>query len=464
MNIILIVSDSLRQDHLGCYGNKKINTPHLDEFSKNCIKFNNAFATSFPTMPCRADLFTGKNTFTYLGWNPLTNEETVLAEILQEAGYITAAAVDTPFFIRFGYGYDRGFKDFNFISGQDVALDWPRVISSWRNENDHFTPRTITAADEILEYYYKENFFLYVDTWEPHEPWNPPDYYVKQYRQDYSGKEHKMPSYGNWKEKGLSQDDLDLAHACYCGEITMVDRWVGMFLDKIKKLGIWEDTIIIFTSDHGFCFGEHDLFGKCKISNIDDYGTPKMYTKEYAENAVRNSNSFEWSSSPLYQEITKIPLLMHIPGIDSYEINELVSSVDIMPTILELCDVNIPKSVQGKSIKPLIDKKVDSIRDFAVTSYPLYEVGERSRIVDGRIKAISEYLPATITNKTWSMFYSDNNTSPELYNIKKDPKQLKNIFNENIEVAKSLHSKFFELIEQAGTSNNHLRSRNTIIK
>ncbi len=99
--------------------------------------------------------------------------------------------------------------------------------------------------------------------------------------------------------------------------------------------------------------------------------------------------------------------------------------------------------MQGKSIKPLIDKKVDSIRDFAVTSYPLYEVGERSRIVDGRIKAISEYLPATITNKTWSMFYSDNNTSPELYNIKKDPKQLKNIFNENIEVATSLHSKFF---------------------
>ena len=453
------MSDTLRQDHLGCYGNENIITPYIDQFSNSCIKFNRAYATSFPTMPCRADLFTGKYTFTYLGWNPITDEETVLAEILQKAGYTTLAAVDTPFLMRDGYGYDRGFDDFVFISGQDPGYDRRRVISSWRYEDDYFSPRTIAAAEKLLEYYYKEKFFLYIDMWDPHEPWDPPEYYVKQYRPNYNGEDHVIPTYWDWKEAGLTEEDVKLCHDCYCGEVTMVDRWVGRLLDKVKKLGIWDDTAIIFTADHGFCFGEHGLLGKAR-QNTATFMNYNIPCKELYDNPKELKNVMGksvWMRSPLYQELTKVPLLFYIPGLESKKSEKLVSCVDIMPTILELAGIEPPDSVQGKSIKPLIEGKIDSIRDFVLTSYPIYNVGDKTRMIGGGVlKRVKEVLPITITDKTWTMFYSGSSTPIELYNIKDDPKQLKNIFDKNKEVVRGLYNKLFKLLEQLGTSKHLL--------
>jgi len=107
MNLIVIVSDTLRRDHLGCYGNKNIRTPNLDQFAEECVQFDSCYAASFPTMPMRADLFTGKFTFSYLKWEPLPRDEKVLAQILGKAGYATLGIVDIPFFTRNGYGYYR---------------------------------------------------------------------------------------------------------------------------------------------------------------------------------------------------------------------------------------------------------------------------------------------------------------------------------------------------------------------
>lgn len=111
MNIIEIVSDTFRRDYLGCYGNKWIHTEHIDAFAEKSLVFEKAYIASFPTMPNRADIFTGKYTFTYLGWAPLPRDEVLLAEVLQKAGYFNKAVVDTPFFIGKGYNYDRGFQD-----------------------------------------------------------------------------------------------------------------------------------------------------------------------------------------------------------------------------------------------------------------------------------------------------------------------------------------------------------------
>jgi len=89
MNIVVIVSDTLRGDHLGCYGNRDIHTPYLDRFARErCLQFDNYYAASFPTMPMRADLFTGKFTAAYLGWAPLPAEEKLLPEILSQSGEI----------------------------------------------------------------------------------------------------------------------------------------------------------------------------------------------------------------------------------------------------------------------------------------------------------------------------------------------------------------------------------------
>ena len=104
MNVVLIVSDTFRRDHVGCYGNQWIRTPHLDRFAQGTVIFDNAFAASFPTVPARADLMTGRHTFSYLGWSPLPRTETTLAGLMTNAGYRTFGVADTPFVMRHGYG------------------------------------------------------------------------------------------------------------------------------------------------------------------------------------------------------------------------------------------------------------------------------------------------------------------------------------------------------------------------
>ena len=118
MNVVFIISDTMRKDYLGCYGNEKIHTPHLDRLAEKSVVFNRAYCTSFPTMPMRADVYTGKFTFTYLGWAPMPADEVILPQVMSNAKYRTMGIVDTPFYVRRGYGYDRGFHDFRWIRGQ----------------------------------------------------------------------------------------------------------------------------------------------------------------------------------------------------------------------------------------------------------------------------------------------------------------------------------------------------------
>lgn len=435
MNVIVIVSDTFRRDHLGCYGNSTIQTPHLDRFSKECIQLENCYATSFPTMPMRADLFTGRFTFTYLGWQPLPQEEILLAEVMRKANYTTLAAVDTPFFIRQGYGYDRGFKDYQWVQGQGDQYERERIDSERRYESNYCAPMTIAAAEKFLEYYYKENFFLYVDTWDPHEPWDPPSWYVTPYSPEYDGRT-VYPCYWDWREKGLKKKDLEVAHACYCGEISMVDHWIGRLLDKVKVMNLWNDTVIIFTSDHGFYFGEHGFFGKLRIDLEKDV----IY------------------QSPLYQEITRVPLLIYVPGMEGRRIEALASSVDIMPTILDLVRLEIPETVQGKSLLPLLQGK-DSVRDFVVTSPPLYNPGEQSKVVDDWLRIVDKAHFTTVTTSAYSFLYSSEDTPAQLYNIVDDPKESQNIIGSNSRLAEDLHGKLVALLREVGTGERFLSVR-----
>lgn len=453
MNIILIVSDTLRQDHLGCYGNKEILTPCLDKFARErCIQFDNCYAASFPTMPNRADLFTGKYTFTYLGWAPLPLEEKILAETLLNAGYATTAAVDTPFFLRRGYGYDRGFEDFVWIPGQ--GSERPRIDSGRRFEQDFCAPKTMSTAERLLQYYYRKNFFLYVDTWDPHEPWDPPTWRVEPYYPDYSG-QIVHPCYWDWREAGLEEEDIKVAHACYCGEISMMDSWVGRLLDRIESLGILDNTVILFTSDHGFYFGEHGYFGKCKAKG-------KISSNFYATG--RESGESSWYRSPLYREITRIPLLIYIPGISPRRIKAAVSSVDIMPTLLELAKVEIPETVQGQSLVALIRGTKRNLHDFVVTSQALYSPGEKTRMVDDLERMIKEGHASTITWEKWTFVYTMEGERAELYNMESDPSQSQNVIYDNWQVAKEMHHEFVNFLEKTGTDESKIAPRRTLSK
>lgn len=450
MNIVLVVSDTFRRDHLPCYGHPTVYAPYLTDFAKDALVFEDCRAGSFPTVPCRADLMTGRYTFAYKDWGPLGPEEQTLAHALSTHGYLTCGIVDTPFFLRNGYGFDRGFHDFQWVRGQRQGPERDDVQSNWRAEADRFAPSTFSAAGDWLERHHREQFFLYVDTWDPHEPWDPPAHYVRRYLPDYAD-EQVAPAYWDWKERGLTQRDLDVAHACYMGEISMVDNAFGGLLDRLSSLGVLEDTAVFFTSDHGYYFGEHGQLGKSRFRWAGDV--------PFEDGWIRGIKMGYVHRSPLHNEVTRVPLLARIPGVKPRRVSGLVSLPDLMPTILELAGVEPPSRVLASSLVPLIQGRVDKVHNFVVTSAALHNPGEVSRMVDDQVREIVEGSPSTITDGEWDLLYSTNDEPVELYRTREDPGHTQNLFAANRAVAERMRGAYREWLVRVGAPEAALVAR-----
>ncbi len=473
MNIILIVSDTFRCDHLGCYGNKWIRTPNLDKLAEESMVFDKAYAASFPTVPNRRDIITGRFTFTYSEWSPLSRDETVIAEVLRDAGYTTMLIADTPHILKDGYHFDRGFNGWIWIRGQEndryctdpidikfpcnpsklrapytTVIQYLRNVSQRRYESDYFVAKTMVEASKWLERNRgHENFFLYVDTFDPHEPWDPPRWYVDLYDPNYEGEEVIYPAYRPCNY--LTEAELRHIRALYAGEVTMVDHWIGYLLKRVKQLGLWDNTAIIFTSDHGFYHGEHGLIGKSIIEG-----------------------SFH-GSVPLYSEVAKIPLMIRIPGLKTGRCSFLAQPPDLMPTILEMAGAKMPNTIQGTSLLPLLRGEEPEKREFAVTSHSIIHgplAGQRISVITdewyfiycGDVDRALKELPAERKTRAIDGFerlekIMGERPRNELYYIPKDPNQLHNVIDENREVAVELHSKLVGFLKALGTKREILR-------
>jgi arylsulfatase A-like enzyme len=348
------------------------------------------------------------------------------------------------------------------------------VTANWRSEADYFAPSTMRIASEWLEQHYRDPFFLYVDTWDPHEPWQPPRHYVDLYGQvdlydeRFSGETAAYPTYWDWREAGFSERDVDLAHSFYCAEISMVDRAIGGLLERVASLGLMDDTIIVFLSDHGFYFGEHGLWGKGRYRAEGAYYLGPRQDKQSSislqyrledSGEVVSDLKGEWYRGPLYEEITRIPLLIHAPGYERQRLEALVSLPDVMPTILDLVGVEIPERVQAKSLLGLLAGKVDSVHDFVVSSWPMYVPGQRIRVVDDEERNMREHQPTTIRTKDWSMLYSIAGEPVELYDMVTDPEQLHNVFAGQRDVAKALQQELLSFLTSLGTDEVFLKLR-----
>ena len=470
LNIIVVISDTLRRDHLGCYGNTKIRTPNLDRFAQMSVVFDRAYCGSFPTIPARTDLFTGKWTFPHRDWSPLPRDEIVLSQLLSQAGYTTMMIVDTPHLVRDGYYFDRGFHGFIWVRGQENEryrtdpaevkfpcdpkkirnpytsfVQYMRNIADRRYEEDYFAARTITEAMRWLERNYKrERFFLYLDLFDPHEPWDPPRYYAELYADpNFKGEEVTYPRYWYWREF-LTEEELRHCHALYCGEVTMVDYWFGRLMARLESLNLLDKTAIIFTSDHGFYFGEHGIIGKALFEERD--GRNIMHR------------------SPIYDEVARIPLLIYVPDTKPGRCDAFTGFVDLMPTILELAGVEVPDFVQGKSLMPFLRGERPQWRDFFVTSWAIIHEpkGTVTRTVDGTERLVLSPRPSTIHTEEWTLIYSVADDEAELYHTASDPKQERNVIKQYPQVAQALHAKFLRFLEECGTREEFLKPRRTI--
>ncbi len=298
-----------------------------------------------------------------------------------------------------------------------------KTESLWRGEEDRFAALTMKAATRWLESQYRASqpFFLLVDTFDPHEPWNPPRYYIDMYDPDYEGDElfdpaHEVADYATERE-------IQHMRCMYAGEVSLVDRWIGYMLEALGRLGMADDTTIILTSDHGFYHGEHNFIGKFQLDR---------------ENRICR----RW---PLYRTIAQTPLLIKIPGVTKKETKDaFCQPPDLMPTILELVGAPIPPTVQGQSLVPLIHGKSNKIRDAAITS--------SSYIQDNDVRSPTSYRTAD-----YLYIYGGDEWPSELYDLRTDPNEEKNILDKNLiansavylancQTAQELHQQYLDFL------------------
>jgi len=299
VNIVLVILDSQRQDHLGAYGNDWIRTPNLDAFARESVRFTRCYPESLPTLPVRRALHTGTRIFPFrdhrqykgdfvgaAGWGPIDEEKETVAEMLQARGYRTAFVTDTYHQFKPSKNFHRGFDEWIWIRGQEwdpyksgpavrnerIARHMPyppedgeRLTEFLRrylrnnayrmNEADYYPARVFTEASRWLwDNQDAEQFFLVVDSFDPHEPWDPPEYYRKMYDPDDDVADLIHSGYGAWRGK-LTPRQVKRVQANYAGEVTLVDRWFGHFMDTLRLTGRLEDTVVGIISDHGHNVG-----------------------------------------------------------------------------------------------------------------------------------------------------------------------------------------------------------------
>ncbi|MFW5869056.1 MAG: sulfatase [Armatimonadota bacterium] len=435
MNVIVIVSDTCRRDRIGAYGCDWMVTPTLDYLAAQSMVFERAYCASFPTVPHRVDCLTGRYGFPFYGWEPLPEDLSSLPEPLEDQGFATQLIYDTPGIT--GANCDRGFRGVRANLGQSTSgpdlirigqeaqlpCDADRIRSPesmlarlrdatwWEDESETFAARTCMDAARWMEENCGANdFMLWVDTFDPHEPWLSPLWYPRMYYPDYEGQDFIQAPY-DYIDDNFTDEEIGWMHARYCGELTMMDRWVGEIVDRFFDLGYADDTALIFTSDHGFYLGEHNRAGKHSI-----VGEP-------------------W---PLYEEDAGVPMIVYVPGADPGRTQALVQAPDIRATIMDMTGAEDPGDVHGRSFLPVATGEADPHREFAF---------ETLELVQG-IDALQTRI-AVRAEDGWSLHFHPR-YEPEVYFIPEDPGETENVLEGNEDQAERLHAAFIEFLREVG--------------
>ena len=437
MNIIHIISDTFRRDNLDVYGGKGY-CPALNAFAEKCIVFNRAYITSFPTVPIRGDLVTGEVGICRRGWEPLQRNVPVIANQLTTAGVVSMMIADTPHHLNNGFLYNRGFTGWNWIRGQesDVLETHPydfdtEKVQRYRkhtrpspenlpaglknhlknsdfrqNEGDTFVAQTMkTACDWLERNYQHENFYLMVDTFDPHEPWDVPDWYIRRFDpDDYDGPEPIYPTYGPNK---MDERTTQRLNALYRAEACLVDNWIGHLIRKIDYMGLMENTMIIFMADHGFLLGEHGLIAK---------------------------------NLTMYEEVIHIPLLIYHPDATPRRTDALASIIDIPATVVDFFGAERGKQVEGNNLLQIILGDTDKGSEYAV-SHGAWGGGWSP---DGGSPH------GSITDGTWSLLLEHKGAPNKLFHLPSDPEQHKNRFESDNDEARRLYQAFLDYLGQHG--------------
>ena len=421
-NVVLLITDTFRFDNLFDYAKRPVHTPQLDTFCDiRATSVTNFHTASFPTIPNRTDIVTGITGWPHYGWQPIDqSSRNHIAKTLRRQGYATQLICDCPhlFNSRFQFGFDAAYQhrgqdgDKHLLHLNDpITNEMPhektRTSPRWMNktladahrwinryfnvEEDTFAARTAAAATKWLEENYTaQPFFLWMDFFDPHEPWDPPEYLVRKYDPDYDG--HPMIHCNYGPAMDYSEVELHKLWAHYAAESELVDRHLGRILQKIDALRLWDDSIIIVTSDHGTSIGEHNRTGKSNISDNDD------------------------RYRPIYPEVRNVPFLIAGGDVPQGHTRDFIAQPpDILPTLADLAnfDMEILQPVNGMSFADaLIDGK-KSHRELAVSAGYVH-IQENGRCPNNATTPFA-------SDGRWGYAPVGAEGTPDFYDLKSDP-------------------------------------------
>jgi arylsulfatase A-like enzyme len=424
LNVIVVIIDTLRKDHIGAYGNEWIKTPNLDALAKESVRFSRAYPESLPTICARRAIHTGMRTWPFkdrpseqarapaYGWLPIPREQATLAEILAARGYQTLLVTDTYHQFKPHMDFHRGFMVHHWIRGQENdPYKPPSSVSEdelqryaihgeghkarqylantqgrRKTEEDWFAPQVFLRAIELVEgASRREPFFLVVDSYDPHEPWDPPEKYVSLYDEGYVGPEPFTSLYG--KDDYLTGRQLLRMRNLYAAEVTMADHWLGNFLERAHDLGVMENTLLILLSDHGHALGEHGYTGK--------------------------------PHHALWPELTDIPFLIRHPeGKGAGEVSDHYASThDVAPTVLGVLGMEPPHPMEGQDLSVLLDGEEPEMRPHFTLGY-------------------SEF--AWARDETYAMFAKSDGTGARLYDLREDVGMNRDVADDHADVVRRM--------------------------
>jgi arylsulfatase A-like enzyme len=423
MNLIVICIDSLRQDHVSFYagGQSRVRTPNIDALAGESVVFDNMYPEALPTIPIRTQMMTGQRTLGTRPWQPLESSDRTIAEILSDAGYTSALITDTWHYTKPGYNFHRAFNTWRWIRGQEYDPYRSQPLSRLRV--DDYTKESFTdfwkalverflqnvepfcetgdwfaaqlsqeAAEWLKDNRRRDRLFLWCDFFDPHEPWFPPPEFDRYTSKEFHGTPIILPMGGEASEH-MTPEEIEYTRALYAGEVAYVDHFVGRLLDKVRELGLWDESVIVLVSDHGHPLADHGKFLK--------------------------------GGDRLYNELLKVPFMIRFPRGEygGRRVEALAQFHDILPTLLSALEV--PQDVEafgGRDLMPVIRGERHPIRESVITGF--YAAPDRC-----------------IRTVEWSLILRPDQNH-ELYHLASDRTERNNVFESHREVADELTTRY----------------------
>ncbi|QUI25758.1 sulfatase [Vallitalea pronyensis] len=380
MKAIMVMFDSLNRRMLPNYGCEWIQAPNFKRLGEKTVTFDTCYVGSLPCMPARRELQTGRYNFLHRSWGPMEPFDDAMPEILKNNGIYTHITSDHQHYWEDGgCTYHTRYSSWEISRGQEGdpwkgyvgKVEFPEtpfkvteymqkhygfhilkhdiVNRQYLKEEQDF-PQAVTFKNGLNfmeENKNEDNWFLQIETFDPHEPFFAPEEYYNLYPDnDYGEEEFDWPPYGP-----VMESDAVVQHGIkrYAALLSMCDKYLGKVLDMMDKYNMWEDTMLIVNTDHGYMLGEHGWWSK--------------------------------SIMPTYNEVAHIPLFIWDPrsGRKNVHTDALAQTIDIAPTLLEYFNVDIPTTMMGKPLAPVLQED-KPVRKTALFGYH----GSHINITDGQ--------------------------------------------------------------------------------